>query len=141
MWMITSFFWHQKCFILIISLLSLKQKIKEQVNFIEILQLKINSFQKHGYTLINQNNRQNTRCRLFKIQGFFVHKTLRHAKPKGVLRRQRLLSLCLVIQRCLCGTPLGFCLRVIVNEEPLDLDKTTSCGLYVVLINLWIYYS
>ena len=31
-------------------------------------------------------------------------------------------SLCLVIQRCLRGTPLGFCLRVTVNEKPLNLS-------------------
>ena len=28
-------------------------------------------------------------------------------------------------RRCLHGTPLGFCLRVIVNENPLNLEKTT----------------
>ena len=37
-----------------------------------------------------------------------------------------MLSLCLVIQRCLLGTPLGFCLRVIVNKKPLNLEKTIS---------------
>ena len=31
-------------------------------------------------------------------------------------------------------TPLGFCLRVIVNENPLNLEKTTSSVL--LLINL-----
>ena len=43
--------------------------------------------------------------------------------PKGVTR---MLSLCLLIQHCLHGTPLGFCLRVIVDEKPLNLEKTTS---------------
>ena len=28
-------------------------------------------------------------------------------------------------------TPLGFCLRVIVNEKPLNLEKTTSSVLSV----------
>ena len=33
-----------------------------------------------------------------------------------------MLSLCLIIQFRLRGTPLGFCLRVIVNEKPLNLE-------------------
>ena len=37
-----------------------------------------------------------------------------------------MLILCLVIQRCLRATPLGFYLRVIVNEKPLNLGQTTS---------------
>ena len=40
-----------------------------------------------------------------------------------------MLSLCHVIQRCLCVTPLGFCLRVIVNEK-----QTTSSALSVCSI-------
>ena len=32
--------------------------------------------------------------------------------------------------------PLGVCLRVIVNEKPLNLEKTTSIVLSVILINL-----
>ena len=31
-------------------------------------------------------------------------------------------------------TSLGFCLRVIVNEKPLDLEKTTSSVLSVLLL-------
>ena len=37
-----------------------------------------------------------------------------------------MLSLCLVIQRGMRVTPLGFCLRIIVNENPLNLEKTKS---------------
>ena len=33
-------------------------------------------------------------------------------------------------------TPLGFCLMVIVDEKPLNLEKTTSSDLSVILINL-----
>ena len=33
-------------------------------------------------------------------------------------------------------TPLGFCLRVIVNEFHPNLEKTTSSVLSVILINL-----
>ena len=36
-----------------------------------------------------------------------------------------MLSLCLLIQRDLRATPLGFYLRVLVNEKPLNLEKTT----------------
>ena len=52
--------------------------------------------------------------------GFFVQIALRQ-KPKGVPRMQRMFSLCLVIHRCMRGTPLGFCLMVIVNEKPLSV--------------------
>ena len=31
-------------------------------------------------------------------------------------------------------TPLGFCLRVIVNENPLNLENTTSSVLFVLLL-------
>ena len=43
-------------------------------------------------------------------------------------------SLCLVIQPGMHVTPLGFCLRVIVNEKPLILEKTTSSVLSVLLL-------
>ena len=35
-------------------------------------------------------------------------------------------------------TLLGFCLWVIVNEKPLNLEKTTISFLFVILINLYI---
>ncbi|XP_023346033.1 restin homolog [Eurytemora carolleeae] len=43
-----------------------------------------------------------------------------------------MLSLCLIIQFRLRGTPLGFCLRVIVNEKPLNLENTTSSVVSVI---------
>ena len=36
-------------------------------------------------------------------------------------------------------THLGLCIRVIVNENPLNLENTTSSILSVLLINLWLY--
>ena len=54
-----------------------------------------------------------------RFRGFSFTITLRQ-KPKGV---PRMLSLFLVIRRCLRGTPLGFFLRVIVNEKPLNLKR------------------
>ena len=42
--------------------------------------------------------------------------------------------LCLVIQRVMPTIPLGFCLRVIVNEKPLNLENTTSSVLSVLLL-------
>ena len=30
-------------------------------------------------------------------------------------------------------TPLGFCLRVIVNETQINLEKTTSCVISVII--------
>ena len=44
-----------------------------------------------------------------------------------------MLSLCLVIQRDMSVTTLGFCLRVIVNEKLLNLKKTTLSALSVLL--------
>ena len=31
-------------------------------------------------------------------------------------------------------TPLGFCLKVIVNEKPINLEKTTSIMSYLLLL-------
>ena len=45
-----------------------------------------------------------------------------------------MLSLCLLIQRIITVTPFGFYLRVIVNEKPLNLKKTTSSVLSVLLL-------
>ena len=42
--------------------------------------------------------------------------------------------LCLVIKRSIRVTPLGLCFRVIVNERPLNLEKTTSTVLSVLLL-------
>ena len=36
-----------------------------------------------------------------------------------------------------CITPLGFFIRVIVNENHINLEKTTFCVLSVILIYLW----
>ena len=45
-----------------------------------------------------------------------------------------MLSICLVSQRSMRVTPLGFYLRVIVNEKPLNLEKTISSVLPVLLL-------
>ena len=45
-----------------------------------------------------------------------------------------MLSVCLVIQSCLRGTPLGFFHRIIVNKTPLNLEKTTYSVLSVLLL-------
>jgi len=34
-------------------------------------------------------------------------------------------------------TPLDFCLRVIENEKPLNIEKTTSSGLSVLFLKKW----
>ena len=54
-----------------------------------------------------------------RLRGFSFTIIMRQ-RPKGVTR---MLSICLVIQRCLHETPLGFCLRVVVNEKPLNLEE------------------
>ena len=57
---------------------------------------------------------------------FFLH----NSKRLGVLP---MLSLCLVIQRGIRVHPLGFCLGVIVNEKPVNLEKTTSSVLSIIV--------
>ena len=52
-----------------------------------------------------------------------------------------MLSLCLVIQRGLRVTLLDLCLRVIVNEKPLNLEKATSSVLSVLLLIYGIKYQ
>ena len=37
-------------------------------------------------------------------------------------------------------TPLGLWLRIIVNEKLLNLEKTTSSALSVLLINPWVWH-
>ena len=53
------------------------------------------------------------------------------------ITRQRVETRESVLRR-LNVTPLGVCLRVIVNKKPLNLEKTTSSVLSVSLINLWV---
>ena len=65
-----------------------------------------------------------------RFRGFSFTIILRQ-NPKGV---KCMHFLCLVIQRSMHVTPLGFCLGVIVNEKLLNLDKTTSSVLSVVLL-------
>ena len=52
-------------------------------------------------------------------------------KPKRITR---MFSLCPVIQHGMSEASLGFCLRDVVNEKPLNFEKTTSSVLYVSLL-------
>ena len=55
---------------------------------------------------------------------------------------RRMLSLCLIIQRHMRVTPLGFCLGVIVNEKPLNHKKTKSSILSVIMyLSITVHYS
>ena len=54
-----------------------------------------------------------------RLKGYRVQLQDREREP--VLRRMRV-------------TPLDFCLRIIVNEKPLNLEKTTSSVLSVLLL-------
>ena len=62
-----------------------------------------------------------------RFRGFSFTITLRQT-PKLVMS---MLFLCLVIQYSMCVTSSGLCPRVIVNEKPLDLEKTTTSVLSV----------
>ena len=63
------------------------------------------------------------------FQDFGVTITLRK-RPAGVTS---MLSF-FFIQRCLRGTPLGFCLRVIVKEKPINHEKATFSVLSVLFL-------
>ena len=69
-----------------------------------------------------------------RLNGFSFTIILRQ-KPEGVPRRQRWITRQRESMRV---TLLGLCLRVIVNEKLLNLEKTTSSVLSVLLINLWV---
>ena len=71
----------------------------------------------------------------FQDSGSFrSHLTLRQ-KTKGFPRRKRLITRQRDSMRCLArGTPFGFRLMVIVNEKKLNLEKTTSSVLSVLLL-------
>ena len=66
----------------------------------------------------------------FQDLGFFVYNN-----PEAEAQRSfaHALSLCLIIQRDMRVT-VEFCLRVIVNEQPLNIKKTTSSVLSVLLL-------
>ena len=65
---------------------------------------------------------------LSRSRDFSFTITLRQ-KLKGVTRMPSLL----VIQRCIRVTPLGFYIRVIVNEKHLNLENTMYIGVSVLL--------
>ena len=72
--------------------------------------------------MIKKNTNKKLDVVFSRIRSFSFQKNLRQ-KPKGVTHK---LSLCLVIQRSMRVTPLGFCLRTILNKIPLNLERTTS---------------
>jgi len=58
-------------------------------------------------------------------------------KPKGdTCSRRRTCALSVFVLRGHCVTPLGFCLRIILNVTHRNLKKTTFSVLSVILINL-----
>ena len=75
---------------------------------------------------LSNNNRYNTRFRLFKIQGFFVHNNPEAEAQRSSAQADLNYKTAIESMRCLRGTPLFFCLRIIVNENPINLEKTTS---------------
>ena len=74
--------------------------------------------------------------------GFSFTITLKQ-KPKEITH---MLSLCLVTQRGMRVTSLGFWLMVILNEKTLNLEKATSnvhsvfLLFYVVNIHRWLFF-
>ena len=48
-----------------------------------------------------------------------------------------MLSLCILIQRGKRVTPLAFCLRVIMNEKPLNLEKRRHLVSYLLFLLIY----
>ena len=71
------------------------------------------------------------------FRGFSFTITLRQ-KPKEVPHRKRWIIRQRESMRCLRRTPLGFCLRVIVNEKPLKIKRRHLLSYLLLLINLCI---
>ena len=77
---------------------------------------------------------KDTRCRIFKNYVCFVHNNpeTEAQKELRVVSVERVFSLSFnsverePVLRGVRVTPLGFCLRVIVNETYINLEKTTS---------------
>ena len=74
------------------------------------------------YPLIN-NNTDRTLDVVFAIFKGILFTITVSQKPEGVTRMQRLSTRQTESMRV---TPLGFCLRVIMNKKPLNLEKTTA---------------
>ena len=87
-----------------------------------------------SYIQINNNTDRTLHVVYPRCREFFVHNTLRQ-EPTGVTGT---LSLSLVIKPSML-TPLGVCPSVIVNEKPLNLEKTTSSFLSALLFYLCSY--
>ena len=90
-----------------------------------------------------KNKNKNTRCRLFNVQGFFVHNNAVAQKSYAHLyAAQKRFSLCLLILRSMRVTHLGVSLRVIVNEKKIKILKRRHLVFYVLLLlNLCIIES
>ena len=72
--------------------------------------------------------RQNTKCHLFKIQGFLVHNN-----PEA--QRSYAHALSLFLNPMLpARNSLSFCLRVFVTEKPLNIKKTAFSALSILLL-------
>ena len=92
------------------------------------------------WTANNEFSKQKHWCRVItkqidrymsSIQDFFFIYNNPEAEGK---RSYSLLSLWIVVQHGIHVTSLGFCLRIIMNEKPINLEKTTSSVLSVLLL-------
>ena len=101
---------------------------RKMFKLIHICSLPITNYIFNSQINKNKDRTQDVAFSRFRVFSFTI--TLRQ-KPKGVTH---MLSLCLLIQRSITVTPFGFYLRVIVNEKPLNLKKTTSSVLSLLLL-------
>ena len=85
---------------------------------------------------------QNTRRLLFYIYGVFVYKNSEAEAKRSSAESAHALSLSLSCNSTLpARNSFGLCLRVIVNQKPLNLEMTTSSVLSVLLLIYGLLYN
>ena len=118
-------------------MLQIISKIKDNLQVVLLLSCFVGHPVTEYISQIDKNTDRTLDVFFSRFRGFSFILTIRQ-RPKVVTRMH---SLCLVIQRCLRGTPLGFCLRASVKENPFNLEKTTSSILSVLFLIYDIYLS
>jgi hypothetical protein len=109
--------------------------------FIEEFQHTIHPVENKRNQTINYNYQENQKDRgriIDKLTIHIEHERLIFQDLEGfsftITLRQRSRKLHACFSRCIRGTPLVLCLRVIVNEKTLNLEKTSSSVLSVFLL-------
>ena len=117
---------------------SVLQRVIESINSVQKQYTYCKCLWKFLRPVKQQINNNTDRTLDVVFSRFFLSTITLRQKPKGVTH---MLSLCLVMQRGMRVTPLGFCLRVIVNKKnPKSWKDDIVCSIFFV-INLCVKLS